>query len=128
MPDELLGDLRRFIDQEIESVAQLEVLLLLREHAERDWSVAEVATALYIAPEMCATILTGWVRRKLVVVTTNEPRYRYCPPSPEAEELLGRLATAYRERRVTVITAIYAKPIDRVRTFADAFRLRRDDA
>jgi hypothetical protein len=31
------------------------------------------------------------------------------------------------KRRVTVINSIYSKPIDKIRTFADAFRLRKDE-
>ena len=32
----------------------------------------------------------------------------------------------YRERRVAVITQIYSRPVKKVQTFADSFRLRRE--
>ena len=46
--------------------------------------------------------------------------------SNELDELVGSLEKVYEERRVSVITLIYSKPVDKVRTFADAFRLRKD--
>jgi hypothetical protein len=43
------------------------------------------------------------------------------------DDLLGELARHYQERRVAVITEIYSNPVKKVQTFADAFRLRRED-
>jgi hypothetical protein len=37
------------------------------------------------------------------------------------------LADTYRERRVAVITVIASKPMENVRAFSDAFRLRKKD-
>ena len=45
---------------------------------------------------------------------------------PELDQAVVRLAKDYAERRVTVITLIFSKPVDKLRTFADAFRLRKD--
>ncbi len=36
------------------------------------------------------------------------------------------LAEGYAERRVTVINLLFSKPVERIRTFADAVRLRKD--
>ena len=56
----------------------------------------------------------------------SNTRYQYRPATPDLDAQVCRLETAYQERRVAVITAIYSQPVDRVRTFADAFRLRKD--
>lgn len=124
---EISLEIRRFIDQHVESVAQLEVLLLLKQHPERDWTADDMAKALYAAPEMCAGLLQEWARRGFAVAMAPGPKYRY-RESPELDQLVVQLAELYRERRVSVITLIYAKPVDRVRTFADAFRLRGTDS
>jgi hypothetical protein len=39
--------------------------------------------------------------------------------------VVARLADTYRERRVAVVSLIASKPIDNVRAFSDAFRLRK---
>jgi hypothetical protein len=36
-----------------------------------------------------------------------------------------RLAACYRERRTTVITLIFSRPADAVRSFANAFKLKK---
>jgi hypothetical protein len=120
-------ELKRFLDEHIESLGALETLLLLRNGRERDWEVAEVAKELYITTNMCALQLADLTRRGLVVAAPDGTRYRYGPVDAARDQLIGDLAAVYTQRRVTVITLIYSKPQDRVRTFADAFRLRRED-
>jgi hypothetical protein len=116
-------DVRQFLDQKIASIAQLEVLLFLKQHSDRDWSAAEIAKELYTAADMCEALLADWARQKVFAATGS--RYRYVH-DPQRDDLIERVAQLYQERRVTVITTIYAKPVDRVQTFADAFRLRGD--
>jgi hypothetical protein len=60
------------------------------------------------------------------LVQEQESVYRYEPQRPELEQGLSALAKEYQERRVAVIEAIYSRPPDPVRTFADAFKLRRE--
>jgi hypothetical protein len=40
---------------------------------------------------------------------------------------VGDLAATYAERRVAVITLIASRPMDNVRAFSDAFRLRKKE-
>jgi hypothetical protein len=56
----------------------------------------------------------------------TDSTYVYRPESAELARLVDKLAEMYRERRVAVITAVYTKPIDKIRSFADAFRLRKE--
>ena len=127
MADEFPDDVQQFLSGHISSVAQLEVLLLLRSQREREWTPSEVAKALYTTPEMVAEQLAELERRGLLAFAEgSEPRYRYWPVAPELDEQVTRLDAVYHERRVAVITFIYSQPLDKVRTFADAFRLRKD--
>jgi hypothetical protein len=43
------------------------------------------------------------------------------------DRAIAGLAQAYTDRRVSVITLIFSKPVDKLRSFTDAFKLRRDD-
>jgi hypothetical protein len=119
--------LQRFIVENIASVAQLEVLLLLKQHPDRAWNAEDVARALYTGPTLIAAELADWAARGLLVAQSEQPgHYRYAPRSQELVETVNDLAEAYKERRVAVITSIYSKPVDKIRTFADAFRIRKE--
>jgi predicted transcriptional regulator len=118
---------RRFIAAHINSVEQLEVLLLLRADPAREWVPGEVSRELATAPDAAALRLAdleahGLVRGRLDPV----PRYRYGKLSRSKEADVAALADAYAKRRVAVITEIFAEPSP-AESFSDAFRLRRDD-
>ncbi|MFY0563258.1 hypothetical protein ACN28E_05395 [Archangium lansingense] len=119
--------MRRFITDHIDSVEQLEILLLLHQHPERSWTAESVARELRISALSADDRLKDMARSGILAkVQGSEVEYRYAP-SQQLGDVVAGLATAYAERRVTVINLIFSKPIDKIRTFADAFRLRRDD-
>jgi hypothetical protein len=64
------------------------------------------------------------VRGLLSVSHERPPTYRYRPP-PELAATIAGLVELYGERRVSVINLIYGRPGDALRSFADAFRLRK---
>lgn len=118
-------DVYRFLYQNIESVEQLEVLLLLRQGPDRGWTADDVARALYSHPSSVVRRLTLLLRQGLL--GEHDPGvYRYAPRTPELEGTVARVADCYRQRRVAVITLIASKPLEDVRAFSDAFRIRRD--
>ena len=127
MSDEFPEDLKQFLAGHISSVAQLEALLLLRSRRDREWTPEEVSRSLYTTAEMAGEQLSELHARELVTRKENSGvRFQYRPATADLEAQVARLETMYRERRVAVITAIYSQPLDKVRTFADAFRLRKD--
>jgi hypothetical protein len=114
---------RRFIAAEIESVEQLEVLLLLRAAADKEWTANEVARALVTQVESAR----GWLERMVGagLLSARDESYRYAPPTKEVDETIDGLAESYANYRVTVIGLIFSKPSERVTLFSDAFRIRR---
>jgi hypothetical protein len=114
---------QRFIASHIVSVAQLEVLLLLRAAADKDWTAPEVARALVTQPEAAAGWLSDLAERGLA--TEGGGRYRYAPPSADVERTVDALAESYAKYRVAVIGLIFGRPSERVTRLADAFRIRR---
>jgi hypothetical protein len=117
-------DVHRFLHQHIESVEQLEVLLLLWRAPERGWNSDEVATAVYSHPSSVVRRLAMLYGQGLL--REREPGcYQYAPRTAELHDTVTRLDHVYRERRVAVITLIASKPIENVRAFSDAFRIRR---
>ena len=125
MPGEFPAEIEQFIQQHIESLAQLEALLLLRNDRQRLWCAEEVARALYTSADVCAALLASLERQGLLRVETQpRPRYQYHPANEELDQTVARLDAIYQERRVAVITQIYSRPVSNVQTFADSFRLR----
>jgi hypothetical protein len=126
--EEFPADVERFINEQVNSVAQLEILLLLRSDSARQWTTSDVAGALRTTPETAAEQLATLRNQELAAQQDDAGQvYRYAPSSEELRQLIDRLAAIYEERRVTVITMIYSKPVSKVRTFADAFRLRKEN-
>ena len=125
MAEEFSPELMQFIAQHIESLAQLETLLLMRQDPQRHWECAELSRLLYITPDMCGGLVDELEKRGIVVrVAESDAQYRYQPAHADFDRLLGELARIYQDRRVAVITQIYSRPQKKIQTFADAFRLR----
>lgn len=115
-----------FLAGHIDSVEQLEVLLLLRQSAEQRWTAETVAAALYGQPTSIARRLASLAEHSLLAVEPGPPlTYRYAPTPASRDDMVRCVAEVYRERRVAVITAIASRPMDNVRAFSDAFRVRR---
>lgn len=125
--DPLPVELRQFIAQYIESLAQLEALLLMRRESHRELEPAELARTLYISDDMCRGMFIELERRGFVARHAGGERYRYACADAALDKLLGQLAEYYQDRRVAVITEIYSNPSKKVQTFADAFRLRKGE-
>jgi hypothetical protein len=126
MMNEFDDQLRSFVAEHVASVAQLELILIMHREPERRWTAAEAARTFALSPEMTGQILAELCRQGLVEVSASEePSYRYAPASDAAHLMIGRLADCYQQRRVSLIQLIYGKPADKLRSFADAFDLRK---
>jgi predicted ArsR family transcriptional regulator len=123
-------DARTLIASSIDSVVQLELLLLLQDSPQRQWSAADVARELRIDPAWAQDQLAQLCSRGLLSCeeeTQSDQHYRFQPRSAELERAVVGLAQAYADRRVSVISLIYSKPADALRSFSDAFKFRKDD-
>jgi DNA-binding IclR family transcriptional regulator len=111
---------RKLIAEQIDSVEQLEVLILLREHRSRPWTVDGINERIRSSPNSVRERLEALVQRGLVA--QQDAGYRYAAAG-ELDATVSELARAYAERRFTVIELIFAKPSDKLRAFADAFKV-----
>jgi predicted ArsR family transcriptional regulator len=118
---------QRFISTHIDSIEKLEVLLLMRSRAEREWNARDVSQELRITEASASARLEDLAARRLLAMKAGPPpTYRFSPASLEDEQDISALQETYSTRRVSVISFIFSKPLDKVRGFADAFRLKRD--
>jgi hypothetical protein len=128
MHQEFPPGLKQFIEHHIESVPQLEALLLLRQDSQRQWAAGDIAKALYIPDEAAGSLLADFARRGFAILVPSAAAcYTYRIRDAESDRLIDELAAVYRERRVAVISLIYSKPLNRVQTFADAFRFGKEN-
>jgi hypothetical protein len=122
--EELPAPVRQLISRFIRSVEELEILLLLRERPEMEWSVHKTYEVILSTEASVERWLEELVREGLVATDrTTPPVYRYAP-SPEIAEQLTMLAQWYRTSSVRVIEAIYRPRLDAAQEFADAFKLK----
>ncbi len=126
MSGALPADLQAFLAEYIDSVVQLEALLLLRGTAT-EWTATALGRELRIETQPAIDQLTELCHRGLVECLDSPPRFRYAPRDQQQVAVIERLAQAYEDRRVSVISFIYSTPRPTVRVFAEAFRFRKDE-
>ncbi|RKH57829.1 hypothetical protein [Corallococcus aberystwythensis] len=123
----LSSRVQRFITTHIDSIEKLEVLLLLRARTDQAWTASAVALELRIteasAARRLAELKTGGL---LLQDGVGADAYRFSPERSDDAQSATELATTYAARRVSVISFIFSRPMDRVRGFADAFVLKQD--
>jgi predicted ArsR family transcriptional regulator len=127
--EDLPDDVQKLIAEHITSIEQLEILLLLRSQPNAEWTAESVSEELRTSARAAAARLQDLHEHGLLARRRDgeADRFRF-EPSSGRSRAVDRLATAYAQRRYTVIDLIFSKPIDRLRVYADAFRFKRDDS
>ncbi|HEU0298821.1 MAG TPA: hypothetical protein VFR37_05185 [Longimicrobium sp.] len=124
---EIAGHVRAFVDQNIDSAELLETLLLVHSGGERQWTPEEVARTIYTVPAGATRRLEQLVEMRLLSSSGGaNPAYRFAPATASLRSQVDDLAAAYRANRVGVIKLVYNRSEDPLRSFSDAFRLRKD--
>ncbi len=116
-----------FIREHIESVEQLEILLLLYHRKDRSWTPEEIAKELRSSAHSARKRLgdfeaKGFVRK----IETLSHSFQYNSHDSAIDAQIQALAEAYQVRRMTIIDIIFSKPLDKIQVFADAFKFRED--
>ena len=125
--DAIPDEVKAFIAAHVESVLQLELLLLLHAQAPRPRTADELARELRIDAAWAAAQLASLAGAGVLAATVDDPpAYRYEPRTSQLDAAVRGLAREYAARRVTIIGLIFSKPIDKIRSFADAFRFRKE--
>jgi hypothetical protein len=118
----------RFLQDAVPGVDAAELLLLLQRESARAWSAREAAAALApgvtLAEAEAGHHLEGFRARGLVVGEADG-RLRYQPAAEALAQHARTLEKVYRERPVTLIRVIYGLRDKKIRSFAEAFKLRR---
>lgn len=122
-------DVTRFLYNNVESIDELEILRVLGEDREREWDFVALAGAVQSDPQAVRAHLAAMHARGLLEMTGRGGGLtcRYGAGNPELEDMILRLLQLYKERPVTMIRMVYEQARDRLRAFADSFRIRKED-
>jgi hypothetical protein len=118
---ELPESVKEFVLRHLDSVAELEGLLLVRSDRDHQWTTATLSARLYIGEAGASHVLTALARRGLLASDGNA--FVYAPASADLDGAVEALARAYPRFLIPITLAIHEKP-RALRDFADAFRLR----
>jgi hypothetical protein len=117
----------QFLAEKIDSVPQLEALLLMWEDPQRLWSEDELAARIYVSKQVAAMVLQSLQRHQLVIVEHSPAaHYRYDPQWDPTGEIIPEVAASYRRHLVPLATLIHSRASTAVREFARAFDLKKD--
>jgi hypothetical protein len=118
-------DLTNFIRGSFRSVWALELLLFLWRNPGRRWRAEELVKELRASQFV---VLEGVRSLQTVglVMSDGDQLYSYAPANPALDDLVRRLDALYRERPFAVTREIFAAPNEKLRTLADAFKLKKD--
>jgi len=126
MPPALLdADIAAFLDAHIDSIPQLEILLLLHEGRATSWTIEQIAARIYVDPTQVQPLLRGLQSHGLVVGAGEGRVYRYAEAA-DHHALVDKLARAYRTDLIGVTRFVHAKASRSVLEFARAFDLKKD--
>lgn len=117
--------LRNFLQQRLSSLDQIDIVLLLMSDPARAWTAPEVAAAVGTAPESAAMRLFLLASGGLLAFEpAGTPKYRYATGNAETDALLADLSELHATDR-NVVAALVGAPPDPLRSFADAFKLKK---
>jgi hypothetical protein len=116
-----------FIIEQIDSVPQLEALLLLFNSRPKTWSIETMAKSLYVRSDVAVRILDTLLQRKLIAVHSHRPDvFYYASEDDYQNRLMEAVDAVYRKEVVRVSSLIHSKGSAGVRDFARAFRIKKD--
>ena len=121
----LSADARSFVRSSLHSVWSLEVLKSLRTSASRVWTADALRIELR-ASELAIQQALAAFRAAGILAEEPGGGVRYHPP-PDLDRLVIEIITEYERRPIAVIEEIYISETRKIRDFADAFRLKKDD-
>ena len=123
----ITDQVKKFISNHIHSIVELDVLLLLYNHSEKDWSAEDVNQELRLSSIGAAQLLVQLCSQGLISRSGVDPiLYKYNPKNNDLDSTVRDLFKVYETHKQTIISFIYSKPSSNVQLFADAFKLKKD--
>lgn len=116
-------EIKSFLIEYIDSISHLEVLLMLFSTPDKKWDAQSVSRE-FRSNVTAATIQLENLQQKGLIKVDESRSYFYVPE--EHHELIKALYVLYHDKPVAVIACIYDKPQDKLKSFANAFKIKKD--
>jgi len=128
MTDDLIPETARvFILENIESIAEMECILMFFYKPDVELDAVKVSSSLYITEYDAGRLLERLLQAGFLVKNSVTPSvYKYAPRSSKLENGLKEVADLYKRYLLPVTHIIHSKSKTRVQEFANAFRIRKD--
>lgn len=123
---EISRELRELIDRHLRSIDEVEVLLCLYHSRGEGFTAQQVAAKCNKREEDVEADLRELTESGFLVLDRFEKTYSYSVRNQAVNEVVEQLAHLYNERPTALIHALYERPSTSVRSFAEAFRIKRD--
>lgn len=125
---DLPDSLQRFIQDNVPTFQSVEILLFLARHPGRKWPAGEIVEAIKPSVFTVSAVKEHLVhfRQRRLLAGDFDGGFAFSPASGELQAAVDELAVAYSERPVTLIRTIYALTENKIQSFADSFRLKKE--
>src|ERR1041384_5585659 len=97
----------QFIAKKLDTVPELETLLIMSAEESRSWTAEEIAARTYVPPSNALLVLEALRRRQLVTLDGDATHFQFNPASDEERQLVAQTAIAYRHHLVSIATYIH---------------------
>lgn len=124
--DDLPPEVRQFLETSIDSIEQLQVLLLLYLSPERTWTTSEITLELRSTETSIEKRMNDLYDRKVLTKTSEIGKHKFNPISSDMKKVIEAVAYQNQLRPYQVIDAIYSSSTKSIQAFADAFKVRGD--
>jgi predicted transcriptional regulator len=120
-------EIQQFILKYIDSVAELEALILMRTKPDKKWSAEELSRELYVEKSVAQKLFGRLAAKDFIDNAQASPAlYQYRPKSEELEQMIELMVGIYSQYLVPITNLIHSKTESRIQEFADAFRLKKE--
>jgi hypothetical protein len=113
----------RFVSATVKSIWALELLLMMRRQRPRAWRTDELVAELRASTVVVREALSGLGASGLVA-TDDVGHFCYRPISDQLDAIVESTQGLYSSKPLAIINAIAAAPNEKLRIFAEAFRLK----
>ena len=124
--DRISPRVRTFVAEHIDSVTELELLLLLHRDPAAVWTAADAAREMRMPRGWAAAHLGRFSAAGLLTHTDDaDPFFSYRADN-DAAAVIDEVAETFRRRRTSMTALIFSPTTPDIALLSDAFRIRRD--
>jgi hypothetical protein len=124
---EVPKEIADFVRQNFSSVSSLEVFLLVRSLLPAGITAEDLGLEMRSNSSHAANLLEELVKKGLLTSENQQGIKKYfCRTNgKDLSDLCDRLSAVYNQKRFRIINLIYESSLDKLKTFADAFKIRK---